>query len=49
MEGIRLTESPDKESVTLTIINDKSHGYRSFTICKEDMEQLVELYSLLNK
>ena len=40
MEKIRLSENKDG-TYSLTFIDDISHGYRTFTIAKEDLEKIL--------
>lgn len=40
MEKIRLSENSDG-TYSLTFIDDVSHGYRTFTIAKEDLENIL--------
>jgi hypothetical protein len=43
MENVRITKNSDGETYTFTILNDSSHGDRTFTLCKEDLNKIVEI------
>jgi hypothetical protein len=42
MSAVRISESEDG-SVVLTILNDKSHGYRTFIFSSKDWEAFKHL------
>jgi len=45
MDSVRISESIDG-SVTLTILDDKSHGYRTFVFDEKDWEALTKLIAI---
>jgi hypothetical protein len=41
-ESIRITRNKKNNSVTLTFIDDNSHGYREFTLSEKDFNNFME-------
>lgn len=40
MQSIRISKNEENETYSITVIDDKSHGYRVYTISDNDMASL---------
>lgn len=47
MGNIRITKNNDKETYTLTIIDDVSHGHRTFVLYEKDISLIFEVFQSL--